>query len=665
MEAEKVDVVHRYQLWLPSKRPAPPPASLADAPMTPLANASLVSILTYAWLTPLITLGWRRTLQATDLWRIRAEEEAGPLSQSLDEAWLRRVEKSKAGSEKRKWWFRLGPREDDGPSLSLALNDALGRQFWIGGLFKIVGDVSQLMLPLLVKAIIQFAQERSKGGPDAPHIGRGIGLAIGLPLLTIWGSVCTHQFIWRSMTTGVAARAALIASLFSRGLHFGPGETHYDLVNHISTDVSRISICAQWFHIIWTTPIQICICLLLLCLQIGPAALAGFSLFALLIPIQNMLMSYQLRLRRNSMIHTGARASLLRELLGSMRMVKLCGYETQLDSRLEETRRKELTEIRRITYIKATKYVNLWLQIPFSHHLPVQFSNVNQAVALGIPILAATISFIIYAATHSGGLDPAIIFPAMGLFRMLRHPLTEFPRALSYFVDARSALGRLKPIFLAKTVDVPLHIDLDQEDALVVKDAEWVWYHRQGAKVGKRKEENPGKSANEGGQHKIGDELLYKTISFRVADVTLNVSRGSVVGIVGPVGSGKSSLLLGLLGEMPRTRGSVSFGGKTAYCPQMAWIRNATLRDNVVFGRPWDEDRYWASIRDASLELDLGLLPDGDMTEIGEKGINLSGGQKQRVNIARALYDNSAEIFLLDDPLSAGEWVWFKLWTPF
>ncbi|QRW24039.1 ABC transporter transmembrane region [Rhizoctonia solani] len=621
---------HWYQLWMPSTRPAPPPASLADASMTPLAGATFFSVLTYAWLTPLMTLGWQRTLQAPDLWRVQVEEEAGPLSQALDEAWARRVEKANLDSAKKKRPFGLSSKNNNGPSLALALNDVLGRRFWVGGVFKVIGDVSQLMAPLLTKAIIQFAQERSRGDSNAPHIGRGIGLAFGLPLLTICASVCTHQFFWRSMTTGVAARAALIASLYSRGLRFGPGERQYDLVNHVSTDVSRIGFCAQWFHAIWTAPIQISICLILLCLQLGPAALAGFSLFAFLIPIQKTLMSYQLRIRKKSMVHTDSRASLLRELLGSMKIVKVCAYEAQFEDRLEKTRKQELRAIRSIVFIKAA----------------------NQAVAFAIPTLAAVLSFVTYAATHDEGLDPAVIFPSMALFQMLRQPLMFLPRALSSAVDAKNALSRLKPIFLTKTIDTQLHVDLNQKDALVVENAEWVWCHQPETKGAKGKEEKQDK-ATKGKGHETDPQRTTTDVSFRVADISLNIPRGSIVGIAGPVGSGKSSLLLGLLGEMPQTRGRVSFGGKTAYCSQMAWIQNATLRDNIIFGRPWDEERYWTSIRDASLETDLELLPDGDLTEIGEKGINLSGGQKQRVNIARALYDNAAEIFLLDDPLSA------------
>ncbi|KAG8750569.1 hypothetical protein FRC12_012828 [Ceratobasidium sp. 428] len=638
---------HWYQFWIPSNRPPPPPASLADAHLSPLATASFVSVLTYAWLTPMMTLGYQRALQAPDLWRVRAEEEAAPLSRALDEAWARRAEKAKNRTGRRKTWFGLGKEiKDEGPSLAWALNDALGKEFWLAGLYKVVGDVSQLMSPLLFKAIIKFAQQRGRGGPDAPHIGHGIGLAIGLPLLTVCASVCTHQFFWRSMTTGVSARAALTASLYSRGLKFRPGQDNHDLVNHVSTDVSRIDYCAQWFHAIWTAPIQISICLILLCLQLGPAALAGFSLFAFLIPIQQFLMSYQLSMRKGSMRYTDERASLLRELLGSMRVVKLCAYEAQFEKRLGDVRKRELGGVRGVLFVKAA----------------------NQAVAFAIPTLAAVLSFVTYAATHKEGLDPAVIFPSVGFFQLLRQPLMFLPRALSSAVDAKNALSRLRNVFMTELIETQTLIDPSQKDAVVVQGAEFVWFGVEGGKVksgkgrkgdkaekgGKDEKQDPDEEKEKArGTKVVNNEKKQKRVTFRLTDVSLNIPRGSLTAIVGPVGCGKSSLLLGLLGEMPQTKGTVVFGGRTAYCAQMAWIQNASLRDNVVFGRPWDEERYWASIRDASLEVDLEMLPDGDLTEIGEKGINLSGGQKQRVNIARALYDNSAEIFLLDDPLSA------------
>ncbi|KAI8865339.1 P-loop containing nucleoside triphosphate hydrolase protein, partial [Ramicandelaber brevisporus] len=118
------------------------------------------------------------------------------------------------------------------------------------------------------------------------------------------------------------------------------------------------------------------------------------------------------------------------------------------------------------------------------------------------------------------------------------------------------------------------------------------------------------------------------------------------------VGSGKSSILGALVGEMKRVSGTIEFGGTIGYCTQTAWIQNATVRDNILFGQPFDEARYRQVVRVCALERDLQQLPDGDQTEIGERGINLSGGQKQRVNIARAVYHNP-DIILFDDPLSA------------
>lgn len=135
-------------------------------------------------------------------------------------------------------------------------------------------------------------------------------------------------------------------------------------------------------------------------------------------------------------------------------------------------------------------------------------------------------------------------------------------------------------------------------------------------------------------------------------NINLQVEKGKCVAVVGTVGSGKSSLVSALLGEMDKISGRVNTVGKVAYVPQQAWIQNATLQDNILFGLSMDRKRYDQVIEACALKPDLEILPGGDQTEIGEKGINLSGGQKQRVSLARAVY-NDADIYFLDDPLSA------------
>ncbi|KAH7884664.1 ABC protein [Phlebopus sp. FC_14] len=702
-----------WQLWsgysyrhtpLPKDPPPPPPASLEDAKLTPLATANVFSELTYAWITDLMVLGYQRTLQASDLYKIDVSREAGGLSKKLEEAWARRVEaaadwnrrldaneieppfltcvsfafralpflpynktQAKTGtySERRsaleRHWREVDGRKE--PSLTWALNDVFGRMFWIGGIFKVVGDVAQLMGPIVLKAIITFAEERSAAraaGEPVPNVGRGIGMALGLFFLTLTTSICTQQFFWRSMATGVLARGALIASIYERGVHLtGKARvklTNATLVNHISTDVSRIDACAQWFHSAWTAPIQVTVCLIILLVELGPSALAGFSLFILIIPIQERMMTLQHRIRLSSMVWTDQRAKVLLEVLSGMRVVKYFSYEVPFLQKIFDLRKGELKGIR-------------WI---------LHTSSANLALATSLPVLAATLAFVTYTLT-AHDFNVAVIFSSLSLFNLLRQPMMFMPRALSAIPDASSAIQRLVRIFHADLITGDtIVIDREQEAALMVKDATFEWESsekvdehvpeisegggrgrgrgmarggrggRSGTGRGRGGRTGAKGSHVQGGLHTPAKEGSI----FRVRNVTLTVPRGQLAAIVGPVGSGKSSLLQGIIGEMRKLSGHVSFGGRVAYCPQTAWIQNATLRDNITFGQPFDEERYWRIIEVSCLLPDLRLLPDGDLTEIGEKGINLSGGQKQRVNIARALYFNP-EIVIFDDPLSA------------
>ena len=149
----------------------------------------------------------------------------------------------------------------------------------------------------------------------------------------------------------------------------------------------------------------------------------------------------------------------------------------------------------------------------------------------------------------------------------------------------------------------------------------------------------------ENGNFHWGEDPILKDINIRFLNKSLTA-------VVGSVGSGKSSMLSALLGEMVKTSGRVNTIGSIAYVSQQAWIQNATLQDNILFGRQMDKKKYDQIISACALIPDFEMLPAGDQTEIGEKGINLSGGQKQRISLARAVYADS-DIYLLDDPLSA------------
>lgn len=260
---------------------------------------------------------------------------------------------------------------------------------------------------------------------------------------------------------------------------------------------------------------------------------------------------------------------------------------------------------------------------------------------------------------------------------------------LSSLADAINALGRIQGVLDAEVNKDEKIVDYDMKDAVVIDHASFTWdaappvedaVAKLEAKLvaaqakqdrgGRKEKKEKAKKARKGDKSGAATPLPAKTPKksgavtpvaaevevpkdiFKLNDINVRIPEGSLTAIVGAIGSGKSSLLQGLMGEMRRTAGSVKFNGTTSLCAQTPWIQNATVRENILFGQPWDEDRYWAAVKNASLEPDLVLLEDGDGTEIGEKGITLSGGQKQRVNIARAIYFD-ADIIALDDPLSA------------
>ncbi|KAG2043713.1 ABC protein [Suillus americanus] len=671
-----------WQLWLPKDPPPPAPPSLEDAALTPLVNASIFSQLTYTWVTDIIVLGYRRTLQASDLYKLDTSRGSAILALKLEAAWQRRV---RAAAEwnarlqsgelrpslfKRTGWalsaisrqqcttwserraaFQKHWRESAGrkeASLTWALNDVFLSMFWIGGAIKawVFGDTAQLMSPIILRRIILFAEERSAAiiaGEPVPNIGRGIAMAIGLFALTLTSSICNHQFFWRSMAVGVLARAALITCIYERGVNLtGKARVKLNnatLVNHISTDVSRIDAAAQWF-VTWIAPIQIIVCLTILLTQLGPSALAGFSIFVLIIPLQQRLMALQHRIRSGSVIWTDQRTKVLLEVLGAIRVVKYFSYEISFLQKILELRKKELRGIR-------------WI---------LHANSATLALASSLPVLAATLAFVMYTLT-AHNFDAAVIFSSLSLFQLLRQPMLFMPRALSGIPDASSAIQRLTHVFHAELISGDtLVIDKDQEPALLVKDATFEWESftkDSGDDLRSKNGAHGDGSLPKGKDRSVKEDIVKEKPApgkeaslFKVKNVTMTIQRGQLVAVVGPVGSGKSSLLQGLIGEMRKVSGHVSFGGRIGYCPQTAWIQNATLRDNITFGQRFKEDRYWRVVEIACLLPDLQLLPDGDLTEIGEKGINLSGGQKQRVNLARALYFDP-EVAILDDPLSA------------
>lgn len=709
--------------------PPPPPKSVDDAPLIPDLKANIISQFLFMWITPIMALGAQRPLTAEDLWKLDEKREAkylsGRLSTGFQKRWddseiynekLERGEikppvgkkirwalgggKGKNRAEKEQEWRQSSGKKS--PSLFWALSDVHGTYFWYGGLYKVVADTLQVTSPLLVKALIQFSTNyhyAQENGTAPPSIGRGVGMAIGLFCMLMASSICMNQFFLRSAGTGVLARSALISALYERALRLS-GKARIaipngQLVNHISTDVSRIDFAAGFAHMAWTAPIQFIICCVILLVEIQESALVGIAFLVIFSPIQKTLIKYLFAIRVKAMRWTDKRAKLLQELLGGMKIVKLMAWEGPFLERLGTIRTNELGYVRTLLISRSA----------------------NMAIATSIPVIAAILSFITYGQRHPD-LPAAKIFTVITLFNMLRLPLMIFPMALSAITDAFNALGRIQKVFMADTITETLNIDEQADFAIKASHASWSWdsvkkpeevadkkkggnpfaahgnskgtgqksgggrfkrgvtkpfkwiKDRKTGKITLAQEEHVEIAAGEPGIQEAGDLTAVKQPGlpeqagneptaeeeeediFTLNDIDIEIPRGAFVAVVGAIGSGKSSLLSGLMGEMRRTEGKVVFGSPIAICNQVPWITNATVRENILFGRPFDEERYWKAVKDACLETDLEILEGGDATEIGEKGINLSGGQKARVNIARALYFD-APIMLFDDALAA------------
>lgn len=416
-------------------------------------------------------------------------------------------------------------------------------------------------------------------------------------------------------------------------------------MNHIGTDTARIDFAAAFLAILFTAPIQFIVIMIILLVQIGYSALPGIGFLMITTPGQAYLMKFLFAVRKKTMVWTDKRAKLLQEILGGIRIVKFMSWEVPFLQRLGAIRTMELTYMRKLLIVRSGM----------------------MAFAMSLPVLATILAFVTYSAT-SHGLEPATIFTVVSLFQLMRMPLMMWPMTLSATADALNALGRLQGVFDAEVTTEERVIDPNLPEAVRIDHASFTWdaapaVEDEVAKL-EAKLAAAQRKAN-GGDKEKEDKTPAKSRAqtpeaqgnsqediFKLTDINLSIPRGSLTAIVGAIGSGKSSLLQGLMGEMRRTSGKVTFSGTTSLCAQTPWIQNATVRENILFGHAWDEDKYWAAVRDACLEPDLELLEDGDGTEIGEKGITLSGGQKQRVNIARALYFD-ADIIALDDPLSA------------
>jgi len=407
---------------------------------------------------------------------------------------------------------------------------------------------------------------------------------------------------------------------------------------------------------IWTAPIGLLITTALLLVNLTYSALPGLGLILVAMPLLGKAVKILFRRRVAINKITDQRVSLTQEIIQAVRFVKYFGWETSFLERIQKIRAKEIHSIQILLTVRVAIL----------------------AVGMSMPVFASMISFITYSQANSS-LDPAPIFSSLALFNSMRIPLNFLPLVIGQVIDANVSVKRIQEFLLAEEAEDSATWDYDAKDAVTIKDATFTWERhptrdvedahngpggpptKKAVKAAAKKEKQDikGKKANDkealnggGAVTPSDDTAVEEELPFSMSGVNLTFGRNELVAIIGSVGSGKSSLLAALAGDMRKQRGEVIMGASRAFCPQYAWIQNANVRENIVFGKDFDQKWYDEVVDACALRADLDMLPAGDKTEIGERGITVSGGQKQRMNIARAIYFN-ADIILMDDPLSA------------
>ena len=385
--------------------------------------------------------------------------------------------------------------------------------------------------------------------------------------------------------------------------------------------------------------------LVVLLVNLTYSALAGFALLVIGFPVLTKAIKSLFARRRAINKITDQRVSLTQEILQAVRFVKYFGWESSFLERIGDIRKREIRAIQFLLTIR----------------------NAINAVSMSLPIFASMLSFVTYSLSQHA-LNPAPIFSSLALFNSLRMPLNLLPLVIGQVIDAWSSLGRIQDFLIAEEQNDDFVWDMGGKNAVSIENASFTWertikqdndqsdprLNKKPIKKVSDTEKAALKVRNDDGARSGDDSTstLTQVEPFQLQGIDLTVGRSELIAVIGGVGSGKSSLLAALAGDMRRTNGSVTMGGTRAFSPQYAWIQNASVKENILFNKAFDWKWYDAVIDACCLRPDLEMLPNRDLTEIGERGITVSGGQKQRMNIARAIYFNS-DVVLLDDPLSA------------
>ncbi|XP_033104385.1 ATP-binding cassette sub-family C member 9-like, partial [Anneissia japonica] len=654
---------------------------------------NLMSSATYWWLNWLFRKGYKEPIELKDLGVLSSSHKARQNRMLFEEALEKERERALA----------------KGVSINLyrVFFNVYGFKMMLAGCLKFCGDCLSFVGPVALKYLLEYVSGlEPKPEEDDQYVTVEVFLHNGYILLAViffaavLRSLCLQSHYQIVIIESIHLRAALQTSVYDKALKLstwtmtGGSMTMGQITNLMSVDAMNLLNSAQWVHYIWRvfllldpqaskkfhaamgiSPANHCtycrhlgISLYILYLTLGYSALVGFSVFFVTMPIQTKIAGILAGFQKIVMANSDERLKRINEMLQGIKLIKLYGWEDIFLYNIKDARAKE---------VHVRMKCSLW-----------SFALTTTTIAS--PLLVTLVAYGLYQVFEHEPLTPAVAFASLSLLNQITIPLFVMPTTFAFLVNAHVSTKRLQGFLESpeceetddgrQKVEVVLERDksaIDEDDfgtacclppnkfkskknndrTLLVNAADGNQYGTFSSNTA-----NP----NFSNVDDLPDDLVLKIehANFTwdvdspeptLADISLEIPAGKLTMIVGAVGSGKSSVLAAMLGEMSTLSGNVQWNrhkSTVSFAAQKAWLVNASLKENVLFGYCAESDRYDSVISSCALKPDIDILPAGDQTEIGEKGINLSGGQKQRISVARAMYSYN-DVVILDDPLSA------------
>ncbi|CAF3807803.1 unnamed protein product [Rotaria sp. Silwood1] len=458
--------------------------------------------------------------------------------------------------------------------------------------------IARISQPLFIRELTLYIKDQS-GLPAYS----GYLYAIGLCIAVVLQATCQQQIFFRNTRAGMRVRNALSTIIYQHLLTINTAALHKttaaQTINLVSNDANKFAELSIFVHALVTVPLEVFVIFGLLWWNIGLPTLFGYAVLISVIPIQFIFSRQFSKYRKATMACTDKRVQTVNELVNGCQIIKMYNWEKAMERRVRETRRLELSNIRKASSLRALNVAISFVTIPL-----VCLATFGGSWLMGHTLL------------------PENIFSTLAFLTTVRLPLTiTMPYFIEKFSEARISARRIDQFMqLDMLLNKRKKVKNENEDhAIIMEDASFSW------------KDSPS-----------------------LVSLSLKIKKGNLVGVKGAIGSGKSTLLAAILGEINLVSGKLQLQTNSiSYAPQSAWIFADTIRGNILLGKPMDEERYKNVIKACCLDIDLQNFGEvGDLLMIGDKGVNLSGGQKARISLARALYAE-ADLYLLDDPLAA------------